>query len=85
LFFRASDLVIVLITLLRFIALITLSLRFFASVFVLSRFPSIASLTSSFNDGIEGAVMVFSYHITSIFGGARGKYAGACIAITFKG
>jgi hypothetical protein len=85
LFFRASDLVVLSVTLLHFSVLITVSLRFFASIFVLSRFPSIANLSSYFIDGIEGAVMAVSYHLTSAFGGARGKYTGSCIAITSKG
>ena len=49
--------------------LITVLLRFFASIFVLSQFPSIASLTSYFSDGIEGAVIAVSCHLTSTFGG----------------
>jgi hypothetical protein len=85
LFFRVSDLVVLSVTLLLFIVLIILSLRFFASIFMLSQFPSIASLTSSFNDGINGAVVDVSYHPHSTFGGARGKYTGACIAIISTG
>jgi hypothetical protein len=85
LFFRVSDLVFLLITLLHFIVVITLSLRLFASIFAPSRFLSIASLSSSFTDGINVAVMHVSYHLTSAFGGARGKYTGACIAIIAKG
>lgn len=52
---------------------------------MLSQFPSIASLTSSFNDGINAAVVDVSYHPHSTFGGARGKYTGACIAVIAKG
>jgi hypothetical protein len=85
LFFRVSEQVVLRVTLLHFSVLITVSLRVFASIFVLSRFPSIASLSSSFNDGIEGAGMAVSYHLTLTFGGARRKYTGFCIAITSKG
>jgi hypothetical protein len=65
--------------------LITVSLRLFASIFVLSQFSSKASLSSYVNDGVNDDVMHVSYYLTSAFGGARGKYTGACMAIISKG
>ena len=68
-FFRASVLVVLCLALLHFILVMTLSLRLFAFIFVLYWFSSIASLSSLFSDGINGAVVDVSYHINSTLAG----------------